>query len=456
MEPVLSYIATHHDTFLEQLKTLLRFQSVSADSVYKDQVLSCAEHVKTCLQSVGLQDVEIIQTAGFPVVFGQTKIDPSKKTILLYGHYDVQPPDPFDLWETPPFEPTIRDGQLYARGVSDDKGQFFCHLKAIEAWHKTQGELPVNIKVIIEGEEEIGSPSFLPFLEAHKEKLSADIALVSDTPMLGHNMPSICFSLRGLLYLELTVKSAGTDLHSGQHGGAVPNAIHGASQLLCAFKNEKNRITIPGFYEGVPDLPADLRRDMAELPHSDEAYAKDLGITHLMGEEGFSTYERRWLRPTLDCNGIYGGYIGEGSKTVIPSQATLKLSMRLVANQNPYDIFEKFKAYLPQITPKGYTVEVHSHSFAFPAQTDPHHPAVEAGLTALEKAYGVKARLQGEGGTIPVVADFKQVLGLETVLMGFNLPDDRIHAPNEKFSLHNFFKGIVASAHFLEEFANHV
>ncbi len=451
MENVLAYIDQHQDRFLDELKEFLKIKSVSADSAFKSEITRCADFVKNHLDSIGLNNVEIIQTSGYPVVYAETDIDPTKKTILLYGHYDVQPPDPLDLWETPPFEPSIRDGQLFARGVSDDKGQVFCHIKAIEAWLRTEGKLPVNIKIIIEGEEEIGSPSLQPFLNQYKEKLSADIALVSDTPMIGLNQPSICFSLRGLLYLELTITSAGTDLHSGQHGGAVPNAILGATQIIHALKDASNKVTIPGFYDDVEELSPALKEEIRSLPYSEKEYLDSIGASHLSGEAGYTAYEQRWFRPTLDCNGIYGGYTGEGAKTVIPSKTTIKLSMRLVSKQNPYDIFEKFKAFLPQITPKGYHVDIHSHSFAFPAQINPEHPAVKAGLTALEKAFGVKAKRQGEGGTIPVVADFKQILGLETVLMGFNLPDDRIHAPNERFSLYNFFKGITASSYFFKE-----
>lgn len=451
MKPVLTYLEQNQAQFLEELKTFLRIPSVSADPAYKADVLHCADHVKTAMEQVGLESVQIFPTEGHPVVYGEWCKAEGKPTVLLYGHYDVQPPDPIELWTSPPFDPTIRDGQLYARGVSDDKGQIFCHLKSIEAWLKTTGSLPVNVKVIIEGEEEIGSAHLTPFITQHKDMLKADLALISDTPMIALNTPSICFSLRGLVYLELIVTGANSDLHSGQNGGAVPNPINALATIISKLKDDQGHVTIPGFYKDVLPISETLHQELLTLPHSDEAYAKGLGLSTLTGEPAFTSLERRWLRPTFDCNGIIGGYTGEGAKTVIPSQASAKLSMRLVANQNPQKIEAAFLAYLPSITPKGVTVEVKHHSLADPARVNPQDPAVQAGLRALEKAFGVKARLQGEGGTIPVVSEFEKQLGLPTVLMGFNLIDDCIHAPNERFSLANFQRGILASAHFWNE-----
>ena len=449
-ERVLGYITEHQAAFLEELKGYLRFASVSADSRFRDQTLQCAQHTADLMCDAGLTEVQIFETDGFPVVYGELMSDPSRPTVLIYGHYDVQPPDPLDLWVSGPFEPEVRDGYLFARGVSDDKGQIFCHLKAIQAWLKTTGTLPVNVKVIIEGEEEVGSPNLLPFLEKHTDLLKADLALVSDTPMLGKGQPSICTSLRGLVYVEVTAKGVGGDLHSGQHGGAVPNAITGLVSVLSRLKDENGHVTIPGFYEDVQVLSAAQRQAVAALTHSDTEYMASIGATALTGETGYSTLERRWYRPTLDINGIWGGYMGEGSKTVIPNLAHAKFSMRLVANQNPLQILEALRAYLPTLAPAGITLTLSTHTeAAFPAAVDPSHYAVKAGLKALEQAFGVPAVLQGEGGTIPVIADFKRVLGLPTVLMGFNLPDDNIHAPNERFLLANFFGGIEASAYFL-------
>jgi acetylornithine deacetylase/succinyl-diaminopimelate desuccinylase-like protein len=451
MDTVISYVRDQQPRYLDDLCAFLRIESVSADSNFAQATVSCAEYVAGELRAIGLNDVAIYPTAGYPVVFGQSKQVTGRPTILVYGHYDVQPPDPLDKWITGPFEPTVRDGYLYARGVSDDKGQVLCHLKAIEAWLKVTGELPVNIKVIIEGEEEIGSPNLLPFLQAHKALLQSDVALVSDTPMLGYGQPSICTSLRGLLYVEVTATGCGTDLHSGQHGGAVPNAIAGLVHIVDRLKDETGRVTIPGFYDDVKKLSDAERQAVAHLPHSDEDYMASIGATALCGEAGFHTLERRWYRPTLDVNGIWGGYMGEGSKTVIPNTAHAKFSMRLVAHQSPEKIYENLKRHLDSLTPPGISLSLTCYSMAKPSVVDSSHPAVLAGLEALTEVFGVQAVLQGEGGTIPVVADFQTELGIPTVLMGFNLPDDQIHAPNERFALDNFYKGIEASVRFFDK-----
>jgi len=457
IQQVLGYIRSSRSTYLEELTAYLKFASVSADSAYRSSLLACAAFTKQCLIDCGLTDVTYFETDGHPVLFGQTVQDPSKPTVLVYGHYDVQPPDPLDLWKSGPFDPEIREGYLYARGASDDKGQIFCHLKAIQAWLKVSGELPVNIKVIIEGEEEIGSKNLSSFLKANASLLKADVALVSDTPMLGLGQPSICTSLRGLLYVQVTVKGANSDLHSGQHGGATPNAIHGLMTILDQLKDEDGQVTIPGFYEDVAPISPEVHDVVLSLGHDDEAYKHALGVDELVGEKGFHTLERRWYRPTLDVNGIWGGYTGEGSKTVIPSLAHAKFSMRLVSKQNPHKILNALKIHLETLCPAGYTITMSDeYEAAFPAVVDGNLPAVKAGLAALESAFSSKAVLQGEGGTIPIVSEFKSSLGLETVLMGFNLPDDCIHAPNERFLVDNFYRGIEASAYFFENYKQEV
>ncbi|NBV42338.1 dipeptidase [bacterium] len=436
------------DTYLEDLKSWLRFASVSADSAYKPALNECAVFTRDYLEKVGFR-ASIHETPGHPVVYGERIVNPSLPTVLVYGHYDVQPPDPLDLWVSPPFDPQIRDGQLIARGVSDDKGQVFCHIAAVDWVIRRDGDLPVNVKLIIEGEEEIGSPNLVRFLTDNRDMLAADVALVSDTPMIAKDRPSLCTSLRGLVYFELKIRTLGSDLHSGQHGGTVPNAIAALVELLSRMKDANGRIQIPGFYDAVLPISDTMHKGILELPFNESEYLRSIGAAELVGESGFHPYERRWLRPTLDVNGIWGGYTGEGSKTVIPSVAHAKLSMRLVANQDPDDITDKFCSFVRTHTPYGATVEIEKFSGAFPARVDGAHPAVQAAMYGLYQAFGVEPVFQGEGGTIPVVADFKRILGIDTVLMGLNLPDDGIHAPNERMSLANIRRGINASIGFL-------
>jgi len=441
-----------HDRFeyhLNRLEEWLRFPSVSADSKYRADVMACAGYTAQRLRDIGAS-VSVAETPGFPVVIGRVMVDPLKPTVLIYGHYDVQPPDPWNLWLTPPFEPSRRDGQLYARGVSDDKGQIYCHMAAVEELLR-QGPLPVNVIFMIEGEEEIGSPNLVPFVESHARELGATVALVSDTPMIAKDRPSLCTSLRGLIYFELQLRVLSGDLHSGQHGGTVPNAIHSLVSVISKLKDDSGVIQIPGFYDEVRSLSPEVSESLNELPFDEASYCQTLGASHLVGEPGFHPYARRWYRPTLDVNGIWGGYTGEGSKTVIPAVASCKLSMRLVADQNPDVMIEKVKAYLRQICPEGLSVTVKEPG-AMPASVSTEHPAVRAAASGLEIAFGVKPVFQGEGGTIPIVAEFKRILGLDTVLMGLNLPDDGIHAPNERMSLANIRRGIVASMAFLTEY----
>ncbi len=430
---------------VDELNTFLSIASVSANLKHKADILRCANYLEGHLTDIGLENVRQFATDGHPIVYGEWLHAPGKPTVLFYGHYDVQPPEPLELWVSPPFEPTIRDGYLYARGVSDDKGQVFCHLKAIEALLKKNGKLPVNIKVLIEGEEEIGSVHLAPFVEKNQTLLGADVVLISDTPMFGPDQPSLCTSLRGLVYLEVEVEGCKSDLHSGQQGGAVPNPIQALAKIISNLKDDDQRITIPGFYDQV--LP-----DRVDIPFDEEAYRNEVGAEELVGEAGYNSLERRWLRPTLECNGIVGGYIGPGAKTVIPSKAMAKISMRLVANQNPDDILFKFKAYIRQIAPKSVRVSFNEfHPSGWPVRVKTESVAVQAAMRAIEKSFGRKPIFQGEGGTVPVVADFQRLLGLQSVLMGFNLPNDGIHAPNERFSLDRYYKGIHASAYFFEE-----
>ncbi|MGE4170232.1 MAG: dipeptidase [Candidatus Margulisiibacteriota bacterium] len=454
MNTILNYLSQNESALLKRLFDSLKIPSVSTKPEHQPDIAKSAQHTADAMRDIGLENVAIMPTAGNPVVYGDWLNAPGKPTILFYGHYDVQPAEPLDLWETPAFEPAIRDGYIFARGVSDDKGQFLCHFNAIEAFLKTEGKLPVNVKVIIEGEEEIGSPNLVPFLKAHRELLKADVAFVSDTTMLSKGNPSICYSLRGLIYTQLEVTGANTDLHSGQHGGAVPNPINALGQIISQLKDNQNRVTVPGFYDDVVVLSAEQRAAIAALPQDDTAYKKWLGVDALVGEEGYSSFERRWFRPTLDCNGIWGGYMGDGSKTVIPSKAFAKISMRLVANQKAEALLEAFKKHIQTLTPAGVTVDIVSFTATDPGIIDPTHPAIQAGLTALEQAFDTKAVLHGDGGSIPIVTDFKTILGLETVLMGFNHPEDKIHAPNEQFGVANFFGGSRAVAHFLKLFGD--
>lgn len=429
---------------LSELCAWLRFPSVSTDPEYSPHVHACAQFTANLMTQYGLTTT-VIETKGYPVILGEWMGHPGAPTLLIYGHYDVQPPDPVSLWVTDPFEPLIKDGQLIARGASDNKGQIFCHLKAIDWLLRTTGTLPVNVKVMIEGEEEVGSFHLPEVLRTHAHQLAADVALVSDTPMLADNQPSLCTSLRGLVYMEMTITTLAGDLHSGQHGGAVPNAIGCLVSLLNRVKDESGRIQIPHFYEGVPDISSDRAAQIRSLGFDTGQYQSAIGASGLVGEEGFHPYEQRWYRPTFDINGIWGGYTLEGEKTVIPAQAHAKVSMRLVGHQDPLKVIDRFNEYIQAQCPTYASITTRVCSYAYPAQVDDGHPAVLAAMQGLRESFGVEPVFQGEGGTIPIVAEFKRQLGLETILMGLNLPEDRIHAPNEQMSLANIQRGIMAS-----------
>ena len=461
MEKVTHYINQNRQTYINELCEVLKIPSVSSQKEHHPDVLKTAQWFADQMKRIGLENVQTLATGknsngsgeGNPVIYADWLRAPGKPTILIYGHYDVQPVDPVNLWNTPPFEPTIRNNELYARGASDDKGQTFLHLKAIEAHLKIHQALPCNVKFCLEGEEEIGSEHLDDFLKTHQSLLKADQVMISDTSMFDYEVPSICYGLRGLAYLEVEVSGANTDLHSGSFGGTVGNPIHILTSMITQLHDRNEKITVPGFYKDVRPLSKQERANFKKLPFSDKKYSKMLGVKALVGEKGYSTLERMWARPTLDCNGIWGGYTGEGAKTVIPNKAYAKISMRLVPNQKPEKIAKLFEKYLYQIAPKSVTIKIKNLHGGNPAITPLDSPGVKAAFLAMEKAFGKKPVYQMEGGSIPIVLSFKEILGLETVLMGFGLPDENSHAPNEKLNLNNFHRGILSAAYFLDEFA---
>lgn len=446
------YLSQNKDRFLDELLELLRIPSISADSKYKGDVARCAEAVKDSLLKAGCDSAEICPTKGHPIVYGEKIIDPALPTVLVYGHYDVQPPDPLDLWESGPFEPVIKNGNIYARGACDDKGQVFMHVKAFEVMAKTN-TLACNVKMMIEGEEEVGSDNLGKFLEDNKEKLKADIVLVSDTSMISLENPSLETGLRGLAYMEVEVTGPNRDLHSGVYGGAVANPINILCKMIASMHDENNHITIPGFYDKVQELSAAERKALNNAPFDLEEYKKDLDISDVRGEKGYTTVERTGIRPTLDVNGIWGGYIGEGAKTVLPSKAYAKISMRLVPNQSSHEISEIFTNHFKSIAPAGVKVKVTPHHGGEPVVTPTDSIAYKAAAKAIETAFGKAPIPTRGGGSIPIVALFEKTLGLKTVLMGFGLDSDAIHSPNEKYGVENYFKGIETIPYFHKYFA---
>ena len=453
MENVSKYIQENKERFLTELVELLKIPSISADSSYKKDVLAAAEVVKQRLRAAGADNTELCETEGFPVVYGEKIIDPNKPTILVYGHYDVQPADPLELWTSPPFEPVIKDGKIYARGACDDKGQMYMHVKAFELLMNTD-QLPCNVKFIIEGEEEVGSENLEGFITQNKEKLKADIILISDTSMLSMENPSITTGLKGLSYIEVEVTGPNRDLHSGVYGGAVGNPINILCEMIASLKDENNRITIPHFYDNVLEASQQERDLMAKTPFNLDDYKAKLGIDEVHGEKGYSSIERKGIRPTLDVNGIWGGYIGEGAKTVLPSKASAKISMRLVPNQSSEEITEKFKLHFESIAPKSVKVEVNPHHGGEPYVMPIDIPEYEAASRAIIKTFGKQPVPVRAGGSIPIVALFERELGLKSILLGFGLDTDAIHSPNEHFGVENFLKGIETISYFYEEFAN--
>lgn len=444
---VSEYIEQNKDRFLEELIELLKIPSVSADSKFKGDVRKASEFVKEALQKAGVDHTEICETEGHPIVYGEKIIDESKPTVLVYGHYDVQPADPYELWDSPPFEPVIKDGKIYARGAADDKGQFYMHVKAFEALIKTDS-LPCNVKFMIEGEEEVGSDNLETFIRENVEKLQADIILVSDTAMISLEHPSITVGLRGLSYVQVEVTGPNRDLHSGVYGGAVGNPINVLSDMISSLIDEEGHITIPGFYDDVEELSEEERKKLNEAPFNLEEFKKDLDINDVQGEKGFTVLEQTGIRPTLDVNGIWGGYTGEGAKTVLPSKAYAKISMRLVPNQDSDKITELFKNHFESIAPDSVKVKVTPHHGGEPAVTPIDSPAFAAASDAFKEIWGKQPIPTRDGGSIPIVSLFKEVLGLDTVLMGFGLNSDAIHSPNEHYGIENFVKGIHTIAAF--------
>lgn len=447
-----NYQSDNKDRFLNELLELLRIPSVSARSEHKDDMLRCAEAVKQRMLDAGADTAEIITTAGHPVVYGEKITDPSKPTVLVYGHYDVQPADPLELWNTGPFEPTIKDGKIFARGACDDKGQFYMHIKALETMVKTNS-LPVNIKMIIEGEEEIGSPSLATFVKAHKEKLKADVILISDTAMISMDTPSIDVGVRGLTYVQIEVTGANRDLHSGVYGGAVANPITILAQMIASLHDENNHITIPHFYDDVVEASADERSALAKAPFDEAAYKEELGVNELWGEKGYTTNERTGIRPTLEINGIWGGYTGEGSKTVLPSKAFAKISCRLVPNQKSDKMEKLLIDHLYKIAPPNVTVKVEPYHGGDPYMTPVDSIEYKAASKAIEATFGKTPIPVRGGGSIPITALFESELGVKVVFLGFGLDNDNLHSPNEKYDIVNFYKGIETIPYFHKFYA---
>lgn len=452
MSDMKSLVDQHKDRFLAELFELLRIPSVSADPKYSADVIRTAESVRDHLIKAGADKVEVCPTAGFPIVYGEKIIDPSLPTILVYGHYDVQPADPINLWTSPPFEPVIRDGNIFARGSADDKGQMFMHVKAFELMLQ-HNQLACNVKFMIEGEEEVGSSNLDTFLANNKERLKADCVLVSDTSMLANDIPSITTGLRGLSYVEVEVTGPNRDLHSGVYGGGVANPINVLCTMIASLHDENRHITIPGFYDSVMELSTVERAMIAEAPFSQEEYNAELKINDVLGEKGYTTVERTSIRPTLDVNGIWGGYTGEGAKTVLPSKAFAKISMRLVPNQTPDEITALFQKHFESIAPASVKVKVSPHHGGFPAVTPVDSVEYRAAAKAMETTFGKQPIPARGGGSIPIVASFEKILGLKTVLMGFGLDTDDIHSPDEHYGVFNYLKGIETIPYFYKYYA---
>jgi acetylornithine deacetylase/succinyl-diaminopimelate desuccinylase-like protein len=453
MDKVIDYINVNRDRYLEELKALLAIPSISALPQHAADVRRCAEWCADEMRRIGLENVRLIDTAGNPVVYGDWLHADGQPTILFYGHYDVQPVDPLELWESPPFEATVRDGEIYARGSADDKGQVFMHFKAIEAHLKQSGKLPVNIKIILEGEEEVGSANLDDFIRAHKSELGADVVVISDSPMFDRGVPSMCYGLRGLVYFQLDLRGSSTDLHSGSFGGAVANPAMVLAQVLAQMKDRGGRIKIPGFYDDVLPLTEEERNAWASLPFNEKKYKKDFGIPKVFGESDYTTLERTWARPTFEVNGLLSGFTGEGAKTVLPAVAMAKVSMRLVPNQKPDTIAQLFEDYLRKVTPKTVELKITRMHGGKPWMTSYDNPYVQAAGRAIEKGFGKPPVFTREGGSIPVVSTFQEELGLPSVLFGVGLPDENAHAPNEKLDVSNFHNGIIASAILYQEIA---
>ena len=451
MDNVIDFINVNRDRYIDELKTLLAIPSVSALPEHKADVRRCADWCADEMRRIGLQNVRLVETPGNPVVYGDWLGASGAPTILFYGHYDVQPVDPVNLWDSPPFEATVRDGEIYARGAADDKGQVFMHFKAVEAHLKQGGRLPVNLKIILEGEEEVGSENLDEFIRSHKNELGADVVVISDSGMFARGVPSICYGLRGLVYFQIDLRGSSTDLHSGSFGGALANPGFVLSQMIAQMKDRSGRIKIPGFYDDVIALQDEERQAWASLPFNEKKYKKDFGIPKLFGETGYTTLERTWVRPTLEVNGLLSGFTGEGAKTVLPAVAMAKISMRLVPNQQPNKIADLFQKYVEDIAPKTVELKVTRMHGGKPWMTAFDNPYVQAAGRAIEAGFGKRPVFNREGGSIPVVSTFQEELGLPCVLFGVGLPDENAHAPDEKLDLGNFHGGIISAAHLYGE-----
>ncbi|MCC6413347.1 MAG: dipeptidase [Saprospiraceae bacterium] len=458
MKELKSYLNANKERYLNELLELLRIPSVSADPRFAGDVRRMAEATAEHLKAAGADTVEIHDTPGHPIVYGEKMVDPKAPTVLVYGHYDVQPADPLELWDSPPFEPVVKktklhpDGAIFARGSCDDKGQFFMHVKAFEAMVKHKA-LTCNVKFMIEGEEEVGSKNLEKFCLANQKKLSCDVVLISDTSIIDNNTPSLTVGLRGLCYMEVEVQGPNKDLHSGVYGGAVANPINVLCSMIASLHDAKRRVTVAGFYDEVEKVSAKERKLMNAAPYDEKQYMKDLGVNDLMGEKGFTTVERTGIRPTLDVNGIWGGYIGEGAKTVLPAKAFAKISMRLVPGQDPKKIEKLFQKHFEALAPKSVKVKVNAHHGGYPVVVPTNSVEYKASEKAMEATFGKKALPQRGGGSIPIVAMFDQVLKAKSVLMGFGLDSDDIHSPNEHYGLFNYYKGIETIPYFYKYYA---
>jgi acetylornithine deacetylase/succinyl-diaminopimelate desuccinylase-like protein len=451
MDKVVDFINVNRDRYIDEMKRYLAIPSISALPEHKGDVRKCAEWTADEMRRIGLQNVRLEETPGHPVVYGEWLGAPGAPTILFYGHYDVQPVDPLHLWTSPPFEATIRDGEIYARGSADDKGQVFMHFKAVEAHLKQHGKLPVNMKFLIEGEEEVGSANLDNFIQSHKELLKANVVVISDSPMFDRGIPSICYGLRGLAYFQIDMRGSKSDLHSGSFGGAVANPAMVLAQVLSQMKDKSGRIKIDGFYDDVVALREEERAEWQKLPFNEKKYRQELGAPKLFGETGYSTLERVWARPTFEVNGLLSGFTGEGAKTVLPAVAMAKVSMRLVPNQDPKKIGDLFEAYLQKVTPKTVELKTTRMHGGKPWMTAFDNPFVQAAGRAIEQGFGQRPVFNREGGSIPVVSTFQEELGLPCVLFGVGLPDENAHAPDEKLDLGNFHNGVIASAYLYGE-----
>ena len=453
LQDVIDHIKNNETNYVEELKEFLKIPSISTSTEHKKDIEKAAEFVKNKLKIAGLSHVEIFKTEGHPLIYGEWLGAPGKPTVLIYGHYDVQPVDPIELWDNPPFEPVVKDGKIFARGATDDKGQLYMHIKSVEAFFKTEGSLPLNVKFLIEGEEEIGSANLEIFINNNIELLKCDAVLISDTALYAEGVPTLTYGLRGLTYMEVEVTGPKRDLHSGTFGGAVGNPVNILTNLISKLHDKNGRITIPHFYDYVLKPTKKEKENFKRLKFSEKKYAKEIGVPALEGEKGYSTLERTWTRPTLDCNGIVGGFTGKGAKTIIPSKATAKISMRLVANQDPNKIAKLFTKYFKTIAPKSVKVKISSLHGGQPILMPLDNPATVAAAKSMEKAFGKKIVFIREGGSIPIISVFSKKLKSPAVLMGLGLNTENLHSPNEHFNLTHFQLGILSSAYFIKEFS---